>query len=219
MTDVDLRTFEPSWKSIPTPPSPIELSGPNSPGVNPVDFGPSTISEGGEVDLPLPEEEPLPETPSEEGGSAFLHPFRLIKAISGTTNGWKLSSWNSTITDGTNGSSISITGLNEFLTSEGDVIVRLEIDTNLNQTTASIAVGVGEYTGEVVFDPVEADVQIFADLFVGRVYKETVDGNDVFTFTQCINTAQLLTHGLLNGAAVRVFCSHNVNPDNVDPPE
>lgn len=215
----ELKSFEPSWKQVPLPPTPLEVSGPNSPGFNPVDFGPSTMTDGGEIDLPDLGTDPVEEPQVGEGGPSFRHPFQLVTATSGNTNGWKLSGWNSTITDGTNGSSINITGLNEFLTKEGDVIVRLEIDTDLSQTTASIAVGVGEYTGEVVFDLVEADVQIYADLFVGRVYKETVDGNDVFTFTQCINTAQLLTHGLLNGAAVRVFCSHSVNPDNVDPPE
>ena len=215
----ELKSFEPSWKQVPLPPTPLELSGPNVSGMNPVDFPSSTMTEVGGIDLPALGADSVEAFPMEGAGSPFRHPFQLVKATSDGAPGWKLSSWNSTITDSTNGSSLDIVGLGTFRTDEGDVFIEVLLGSSLEVAFATAHVEEGGYASEVVFSESDPNVQEYANLFVGRVYKEIVDGGPVFTFTQCIHTAQLLTHGLLNGAAVRVFCSHSVNPDNVDPPE
>lgn len=154
--------------------------------------------------------------PTDEGtGSDFRHPFRLEKAVSGNDSGWKLSSWGSSITDGTNGGALDITGLDDFRQTDGDVWIQVDIMDDLTVSSlqgANVMVEVGGYADEVDFD--EDGIQTHANLFIGRVF--VADG--VYSFSQAINNAQLLTHGLVNGSAVRVFDSHTIHPTIIEAP-
>lgn len=146
---------------------------------------------------------PKPETPP------GIHPFRLEKM----EDGWKVNAWGSTITDGTNGDALTITGLDEKKTEEGDVFVEVSINASLETTASEIKSETGGYAGEVEFagDP---PAQNKAFLLIGKTVKE--DG--VFKFAQAITDAQILTHGLLNGAAVRVFIPGPIHPTFLELP-
>ena len=140
--------------------------------------------------------------PPSTGGTGS-HPFKLVSS----GEGWAVSSTGSTITDGTDGTSIAITGLGTEQSGDGLVAIKVSLDSNLDVTGAEV--DVGTFSVEVNDDGGTPPTQIEAWLLVGRV--TLTDG--VYSFTQAIQEAQLLSHGLLNGMPFRGFMAAPVHTD------
>ena len=149
---------------------------------------------------------------NDNGDNSKRHPFRVI-----AENGeWMLLSEFSTITDGTNGGMIDFesTSIKKMdtpyaYTETTWIVIEAEVDSALDLDNWEI-LAVTDYTDaeEVKTDntPVE---QTRLRLLVAIV-ESSASGAQVI---QCINTAQRVTHGLLNGLAVKVFESAPVNPN------
>lgn len=146
------------------------------------------------------------------GDNANRHPFRVV-----AENGeWMLLSEFSTITDGTNGGMIDFESTSTkkmdtpyTFTQTTWIVIEAEVDSALDLDNWEI-LAVTSYSNaeEVKTDntPVE---QTRLRLLVAIV-QDSASGPQVI---QCINTAQRVTHGLLNGLAVKVFESAPVNPN------
>lgn len=141
----------------------------------------------------------------EAGGDGSLHPFKLVTAV----DGWKVSPVGSTITDGTNGTNLSITGLDTVRSDTGLVAVKVSISANLTASSASIQTG---FTKEVVASGTPP-AQTEAWLLIGKVTSTGTPAT--YSFKQAITSAALLTHGFLNGSIVRVFDSAPTHPSNL----
>lgn len=132
-------------------------------------------------------------------GTSTVLPFALSVSVDDTTLNWQVSSIYSTITDGTNGDNMEITGLDtdtEFM--EDKWIVVEGVVTSLAVT--ELTVTAVDDPDEVSFagDPEE---QNKIRLLIGKV--SIVD--DAPVAKQFLFHSSRLTYGFLNGKLVRVF--------------
>lgn len=122
----------------------------------------------------------------------------------------------STITDGTNGSSVNITPIldvEQALAGTVWVAIQADVDESLVLTnwaviTATTAAGVDE-VGLDVTDPA-APFQNKLRLYIGKI----TSALGSFTIYQACRSAQRVTHGLYNGLAVKVFEPCSIHPDH-----
>jgi hypothetical protein len=152
--------------------------------------------------------------PADEVAGVFNHPFKLfVRTVEGIHE-WLVGYEGSSVTDGTNGSEADIVaaGFDAWNTFSSAQFIVLECDIDAmepsNWTLSAISPA-STNTNEVSFN--DSGEQNKARLLIGKV--DEVD--DTATASQAAFTAQMLTHGLLNGAAVRVFESSPVHKDSL----
>lgn len=146
------------------------------------------------------------------GGDTQIIPFKLTaKDVSGALK-WRVSSTGSSITDGTNGSAISLpSGFDTDTTISATkyIILEASVDSSLVLTSWALSAVDAADTTEVGTDTGPPVTQNKARLLIGKV---TVDSG-VATASQAIFTAQRITHGFLNGVGlVWVFEAAPVHP-------
>lgn len=188
------RTLK-NWKETPlAAPGAVSASTPfqKAPGFNPDNFGRARGTSHSHRQAP----------PS--SGGTYLHPFKL--ALTG--DGWCVNESGSSIIDGTNGTKLAITGLGTERSTTGRVAVKVTI---VSDEASAQEVEVGGYDNEEVeFDASSPYDQTFAWLYIGTV--TAADGS--FTFMQATTTAQMLTHGIVNGKEARCFLTAPSHPDS-----
>lgn len=150
----------------------------------------------------------------EDDSGEFNHPFKLSVRTVDDVHEWLVAYDGSSVTDGTNGDEADIVAAgfdawNSFSSAQF-IVLECDIDADLEPSnwTLSAISPASTNTNEVSFDSGE---QNKARLLIGKV--NVVDGSA--TASQAVFTAQMLTHGLLNGAAVRVFDSAPVHRDSL----
>jgi len=139
-----------------------------------------------------------------------LHPFKII--ISTTDSGiaqYKVAK--GSITEGTNGPPLPITGLDEKKdASEGIVFIEGDVSdyviTNLKVTLGDNAVEEVEITDST---------QTKIILILGKITMDTTVSPPVATAWQAWTTSARAIYGMLNGAAVKVFDAAPTHPSEI----
>ena len=135
-----------------------------------------------------------------KGGSAAF----TLSVVSTT----KFSVGAGSITDGTNGAvAFSIGSAGEEKSGSGFVVISADVDASLECSNWALEVS-GSAPQEVVMTE---SVQTKVNLLIGKV--GNVKGG--LEVAQAISSSQRVTHGLMNGVAVRVFESAPTHPDNL----
>jgi len=140
-------------------------------------------------------------------------PFRLSVSNKKAGAEWEVSAVFSTVTDGTNGDMFDLSNV-EFdkkkdITTTQLIMLKAFVNEDLSVQSWELVATLDER--EVVM--VDSK-QTEALLLIGKVFFDKGSAIAI----QCIFTAQRLTHGLLNGVAVRVFDSAPVHAD-YEPPK
>lgn len=138
----------------------------------------------------------------------FRHPFQIVSSVVTPDTGvtsyqFSVSSYGSTITDGTNGPSMPIEGLDvpSVVAGDGLVVVEADVDEYLEIAGWTVVFGVDSAAFlEVEMDPIDG-IQTKLRLLVGKIAFD----NDRPVIYQYTFTAQRVVHGFLNGALVKVL--------------
>lgn len=146
-------------------------------------------------------------------------PFRLTARDDLGTLKWKVSSVQSSITDGTNGDAIDLSSAgfdtDTTITATKYIILEASVDADLAITSwalAAVDAGTDNVNiTEVRFTTSGTIRQDKIRLLIGKV--TVVSG--VATASQAVFTPQMITHGLTNGVAVKCFLGHAINPADI----
>lgn len=202
------------------PPLPFPKS--TIPGVSFNDFMPRIRSEA--PTIPPRKDDAFSSRPSRN------HPFRIVQSsevqtdpatevVTNTIHKFFVSSYGSTITDGTSGDSVVIAGLDQpiNLGTDNYVVLQAQIDQNLIPSSWELVYTTDvDACKEVEIDPSSLR-QTLVRLYIGKIIFQSPSsgtGPDVPFIMQAIAEAQLLTHGLFNGICVRCFQPHPVHPSH-----
>ena len=147
---------------------------------------------------------------SSGGGEGLELPFApTVSTVEGVYK-WNVSSVYSTITDGTNGANLAISGFDALTTfATTKYLVATASVSSLEVSSISIA-AVDDPSEVIVSGYDQTDIQ----LLIAKVYIED-DTPKVYRFC---TQAQILGYDFLSGAIVRVFNPHTVHPDYAPPP-
>ena len=155
-------------------------------------------------------------------------PFKLTTSISEGTMYWSVAQTNSSVMDGTNGDAIDLgpsgadwaSGAIKFnvetsISTTKYIVLKAAVDTDLVITDWTLAAVDAADAVEVGDDGGTSPVQEEIRLLIGKVTIDTSPDPDTITASQAVFSAQRITHGLLNGMAVKVFESAPIQIDNL----
>jgi len=156
------------------------------------------------------------------GQMRFKHPFMLSVEYDGTAWNWQVSSYQSSVTDGTNGAAIDLSGALFDTPTAIDatkyIVLQATVGSELALSSWTVlAVDLAdadEVNMSALPDPPYTLVQDAARLLIGKITYTAADEGIPSTAvaTQAIYTGQRVAHGFLNGSVVRVFESAPVHP-------
>lgn len=143
--------------------------------------------------------------------AAGNHPFRIV--ITTNEDGdYKYTVTKGSITDGTNGDALPITGLDEDQDpSAGIVMIEGYLDENLVITGLSLSIG-EESVQEVTM---AGYTQSKIALILGKITMDTTVTPPVPTAWQAWTTSARACHGFLNGSLVKVFEAAPTHPESI----
>lgn len=162
---------------------------------------------------PNPPADPLkafPEAAAGGGSGSFTHPFKLVLTVEGGVTSYTISP--GTITDGTNGTNISLVGITDtpFAAAPGYVVIQADVDASFVVTNwAHALVENAAEAAEVGLTADPVPVQNKVRLYIGHIAQE----GDTFTLTQACITSQRISYGFDNGMATKVFSSAPTHPE------
>jgi len=150
--------------------------------------------------------------------------WRLSTSMDGTNWKWYVSSWLSSITDGTNGDLIplaDIPGLDEpdgtSVSATSWIVLEADVDPSLNLTGwTAIATTDDTEIDEVGFDEEDPTIQTKLRLLIGKIVIDTGDPPQAH-FLQFRTTPVMITVGICNGVAVKLFQEAPLHCDYTDP--
>lgn len=127
-------------------------------------------------------------------------PFRIT--INNKNATFRVSSRGSSITNGTNGSPVPISGFDEDIAISGDLFVVAEAHVNEELVIPNFTIKMTSETQEV---DISEDSQTKLRLFIGKVYQETnLETGLLNTFVrQAVTTAYRTSFGFFNGTYVK----------------
>jgi hypothetical protein len=128
---------------------------------------------------------------------------------------WIVLSDLSSVTDGTNGSEIPLPGgfdVPNTFSGTTWIVLEADVDTELVLTNWTLTAATSAADAVEVETGGSPVAQTKLRLLIAIVSGDSATGPTLY---QCANTAQRITHGLLNGLAVKVFESAPVNPDYI----
>ncbi len=148
----------------------------------------------------------------EESSGSFSHPFKLTTSVVSSTPKYKVH--DGSITDGTNGDAIDLSLiLNDDLTAtDGFVVIEADVDEDLEVSGWNLLIVTdADDAAEVRLTTDDPPVQDKLRLLIGKLALD----DDVAIPTQALITSVRITHGILNGALVKVFEAAPSHPDDL----
>ena len=145
-----------------------------------------------------------------DAAGGFRHPFRVVI----NDGNWTVLSDLSSVTDGTNGTEITLpAGFDtpNAITGRVWIVLEADVDTDLVVSNWTLTAATSAADAAEVGTGGSPVAQTKLRLLIAIVGGLSADGPALF---QCVNTAQRITHGLLNGLPVKVFEAAPVNPNN-----
>jgi len=160
------------------------------------------------------------------GQMRFKHPFTLSVEYDGTDWAWTVSSYQSSVTDGTNGDVIDLStagfdtptaiAATKYIALQASVSSGLELS---SWTLLEVDLADSDEVGYPAIadpppDPPDPVIQSEARLLIGKITytAATEEAPATAVATQAIYTAQRVAHSFLNGSVVRTFEAAPVHP-------
>jgi len=138
-------------------------------------------------------------------GMGFRHAFQISVKASGGALTWSVSSFLSTITDGTNGTAIDISSASfdtaTSIATTKFIVLEADVDSTLALTNWTLSAVDLADTAEVVMSGSIPDEQTKIRLYIGKI---TIAAG-VATVTQAITSAQRVANDMTNGVLTKVF--------------
>jgi len=152
------------------------------------------------------------------GDDSTIFPFKITANNENAT--FRVSGKGSSITDGTNGSSILINDLDEDIAISGDLYVVAEADVvGSDLDIASFTIKMTSESEEVVItEEDEEAAQSKLRLFIGKVYQESDIETGVLTtvVSQAVTNSYRTSFGFFNGTYVKLLEPAPTHPSSLD---